>query len=75
MFRVTNLDKSYGAHQVLQQVMLAMQPGETLGLIGRNGSGKTTLFRLLLGFLTPDAGQIAHCGSEKTAIRADWLFA
>ena len=50
MFRVTNLDKSYGAHQVLQQVMLAMQSGETLGLIGRNGSGKTTLFRLLLGF-------------------------
>lgn len=66
MFRVTNLDKSYGAHQVLQQVMLAMQSGETLGLIGRNGSGKTTLFRLLLGFLTPDAGQIDwHTADQK----------
>ena len=33
--------------------------GAHLGLVGRNGTGKTTLFRLILGELTPDQGEIA----------------
>ena len=37
----------------------AIMRGDRIGLIGPNGAGKTTLLRLLLGELTPDAGEVA----------------
>ncbi len=47
---------------VLQDVRLAVQPGERVGLIGPNGAGKTTLFLLVCGVLKPNAGEIALFG-------------
>src|SRR5262249_11055858 len=38
---------------------LAVEPGETVALVGRNGAGKSTLLSLLLRFHEPQAGQIA----------------
>ena len=57
--RVRALTKSFGSHQVLKGVDLAVEPGEVVGLIGPNGAGKTTLMSCLLGFLHPDGGEIA----------------
>ncbi|MFJ4068233.1 type I secretion system permease/ATPase [Pseudomonas sp. NPDC089996] len=42
----------------LQDVQLAIAPGERIGIIGRSGSGKSTLGRLLMGFHHPDEGQV-----------------
>ncbi|WP_449434375.1 type I secretion system permease/ATPase [Pseudomonas putida] len=42
----------------LQNVNLAIRPGERIGIIGRSGSGKSTLARLLMGFHHPDEGQV-----------------
>lgn len=42
----------------LQDVTLAIKPGERIGIIGRSGSGKSTLGRLLMGFHHPDDGQV-----------------
>lgn len=39
-------------------VSLAIEPGETLAVIGESGSGKSTVGRLALGLLTPDAGTV-----------------
>jgi len=44
--------------EALSQVSLAVDEGETVGLIGLNGSGKSTLLKLLSGVMRPDAGEI-----------------
>lgn len=43
---------------VINDVSLKIHPGEYLAIVGATGCGKTTLFRLLLGFETPQMGNI-----------------
>lgn len=53
---------SYGCHPVLEDITLAVEPGEAVAITGPNGSGKTTLLKLLLGQLKPQCGTIEICG-------------
>lgn len=53
----------YGAAPVLQDVSLAVQPGEFVAVVGPNGAGKTTLLRLALGLLKPDRGEVRLFGT------------
>ena len=46
----------------LQDVSLAVEPGEAVGLVGRNGSGKSTLLRLIAGIIKPTEGSVAVGG-------------
>ena len=46
----------------VQEVSLAITPGQNLGLVGESGSGKTTLLRLLLGLLRPSTGRVLFDG-------------
>lgn len=55
-----SLAKSYGDHQVLEGVDLAVDRGSRLVVLGFNGAGKTTLLRLLAGQETPDSGRVVH---------------
>lgn len=41
----------------IRGVNLAVQPGETIGIVGPNGSGKSTLLKTLAGILAPDRGR------------------
>lgn len=52
------ISKSYGRLQVLKGVSLALGRGEICGLIGPNGAGKSTLFRIMLGLVRSDSGQV-----------------
>ncbi len=58
----------------LDDVALAVHPGEVFGFLGPNGSGKSTCIRILLGFLHPTAGSARVLGldtrSDGVAIRA-----
>jgi lipopolysaccharide export system ATP-binding protein len=56
------LRKSFGGREVLRGVDVDVGAGEVVGLLGPNGAGKTTAFRVLIGFLRADGGEIAFGG-------------
>ncbi len=54
-----------GAQQpAVQDIDLAIKPGQSVGIVGRNGSGKTTLIKLLAGLYQPDHGRILYQGLD-----------
>ena len=58
LLEVNNLTKSYGNKTVVRGVSLSVKRGEVVGLLGPNGAGKTTTFYMVVGVISPDAGQI-----------------
>jgi ABC-2 type transport system ATP-binding protein len=64
---LTKLSMSYGGRQALDEVSLAVAPGEIFGYLGPNGAGKTTTLKILAGILRPTAGDAAVLGSSVLA--------
>jgi len=58
MIAVTNLSKNYGKKVLFEDVSLAINQGEKIGLIGPNGTGKSTLFSMILGETEPSKGEV-----------------
>lgn len=57
---VTHLRFGYpgGDEEILEDVSLRIQPGESLALVGRSGVGKSTLADLVMGVLEPTSGSV-----------------
>lgn len=55
-------------HAVLDGITLALQPGETVALLGRSGSGKSTLLNLIGGLAVPAGGHIRVAGVDIRAL-------
>lgn len=66
---------AYPGHprQALSGVSLAVEPGQTLGLVGPTGSGKSTVVRLLLRQFAPDAGSVQWGGVSLADYQLDTL--
>jgi oligopeptide/dipeptide ABC transporter ATP-binding protein len=53
-----------GTVKAVSDVSLAVQPGETFGLVGESGCGKTTVGRLAVALERPGAGQVIFDGTD-----------
>lgn len=58
--RATNISKSYGDLQVINNFNLTLYRNERVALVGSNGAGKSTLIKILLKRLDPDEGEVKH---------------
>ena len=58
---------AYADQPVVEDVSLAIDSGEFLGLVGPNGSGKSTLLELLIGLRRPDSGAVTLFGAPAMA--------
>jgi branched-chain amino acid transport system ATP-binding protein len=65
------ISKRFGAVVVAQEIDLALDEGEALGIIGPNGAGKTTLFGIASGTVAPDAGRVLLAGTDITRLSPD----
>ena len=64
MLEIKNLSKSFGISKVVNNVSFNISKGKILGMLGKNGAGKSTTFRMLLGILKPDEGEILYGGKK-----------
>ncbi len=61
-----DLTKSYKHRKVVDDINLRIGQREVVGLLGPNGAGKTTTFYMIVGLVTPDAGQVLLDGVDIT---------
>ena len=58
LLEIKNISKAFKKRKVVDQVSFSVQAGQVVGLLGPNGAGKTTSFYMVVGLVTPDAGEI-----------------
>lgn len=74
LLSISNIKTGYGNKQVLFDVSLDVEKGDTVLLIGSNGSGKSTLLKLVYGLLdvwngsVEYDGELLHSASKKTPV-------
>jgi phospholipid/cholesterol/gamma-HCH transport system ATP-binding protein len=68
MIEVRQLKKSFGELRVLNGVDFSIEKGEAVTVIGVSGGGKSILLKLLIGLITPDAGEIHIDGQGITGM-------
>ena len=72
IIELQGLSKTFGSgdNQVaaLQNVSLAVNPGEIFGIIGLSGAGKSTLVRCVNLLERPDAGKVLFHGKDLTEL-------
>ncbi len=68
LLKVDSATKRFGNLVAIEDVSLAVEPGELRAIIGPNGAGKTTFFNLVSGLFPPTSGAILFDGRDVTSL-------
>jgi len=60
-----------GSLEILKDINLRLESGESCALMGPSGAGKTTLLALLAGLDQPTEGRVVLCGQDLASLVAD----
>lgn len=61
---IDHVSKKFGDFVAVNDISLQLEKGKMLGFLGRNGAGKTTTFRMILGLIEYNDGQITYDGKK-----------
>ncbi len=64
LIELRGVSKQFGTHQILRDISLTVQQGETLVLIGESGCGKSVTMKLIMGLLNPTQGTVLWNGKS-----------
>ncbi len=73
LVQVENLTKRFGDFMAVNGVSFGIERGEIVGMLGPNGAGKTTTLHMILGLITPSAGEIRIFGKSMATHREEIL--
>jgi tungstate transport system ATP-binding protein len=71
MVRLSNVSHAFGDETVVENLSLAIDPGEVVAIIGPSGVGKTTILRILALFLEPNSGSVTLDGQDVWSLSED----
>jgi ABC-2 type transport system ATP-binding protein len=58
VLKLSNINKAFGRKKIIDNISFDVYAGEVFGFLGPNGAGKTTTIKMIMGFLSIDAGDI-----------------
>ena len=64
LIEIEHLSIEHGGRRALDDVILSVEEGASLGLVGPNGSGKSMLLRALAGLVRPTSGRVVVDGAD-----------
>jgi branched-chain amino acid transport system ATP-binding protein len=73
LLQLNGVTKFFGKLAALEDIDLAVDEGEVVGIVGPNGSGKTTLINVISGYYRPTNGTILFNGDKISGLRPDQI--
>ncbi|HEV2757565.1 MAG TPA: peptidase domain-containing ABC transporter [Actinomycetota bacterium] len=64
---------SEGSPEVVKDVSLEIEPGQSIAIVGKSGSGKSTLAHLILGLYAPTSGRVLYDGADLKTLDLAWV--
>jgi phospholipid/cholesterol/gamma-HCH transport system ATP-binding protein len=68
MIELKNVNKSFNGHEVLKDMNLTINTGESMVIIGRSGCGKSVSLKHIIGLMRPDSGNVIIDGTDITGL-------
>jgi len=73
MLQLSNISKSYGDQQILNQAALILNDGQRIGLVGANGVGKSTLLKIIMRQIVADSQSISVSAGARVGYLAQTI--